>query len=151
MKSLAIFLFAGLSFIACGCRSPVAGHAADSSRIEVQMVVLARLIANADQDASLVRFVDLRPTSLDTLRTMCGTRFVVYGVDAMDESSGVLRMRGTGREGVHLVADGISIHGRDARASGFYSHVGSFASFAYRLHFDEGRWMIVTCEFVLAS
>jgi hypothetical protein len=101
--------------------------------------------------ASRVRFVNLTPPDLERLRTTCGSRFEIFGADEAEESAGVLRLRGTSREGVHLSSSVAKIHGLEAEASGSYVHPHSFSLFVYKLRFQDGRWSIISCEFSMAS
>jgi hypothetical protein len=151
MRPFTFSLFAALTIVLCACSAPQGRPASDSARGEIQIVVLADLVANADQNALLVRFVKLTPSDLDRLRTSCGSRFEIFSADKAEESADVLRLRGTNREGVHLSSSVIKIHGEEAEASGSYVHPHSFSSFIYKLHFDGEAWKIVSCEFSMAS
>jgi len=151
VRSFAFCSLAILAVLFCACRAPVSRHSDDSAQKEIEIVVLAHLVVNADRSASLVRFVDLTPTDLERLRATCGSRFEIVSVDKADRSGGILHLKDSSREGVHLEAGITKIHGRDAEASGSYLHVGSFASFTYKLHYDDDGWKIVSCEFRMAS
>jgi hypothetical protein len=151
IRSFTLFVFGALAILSCGCRAPVNDHADGSARKRIELAVLGHLVANADQTASLVRFVDLAPADLEKFRTTCGDRFEIFNTDMADRGGGILHLKDSSREGVHLVATVTEIRGRDAEAFGVYMHVGGFASFAYKLRYDEGGWKIVSCEFRAAS
>jgi hypothetical protein len=152
MGSFALPFLSLIAVLLCACRAPMSRHADDSARKDVEMVVLADLVANADKDASLVRFVDLTPTDLERLRATCGSRFEIFGMDKADRSGGILHLKNSSREGVHLEAEITKIYERDAEVWGSYVHLGGFfSSFTYKLHCGDGRWTIVSCEFRLAS
>jgi hypothetical protein len=151
MKSFTLSLFAVFGVLFCACRAPVSRQTGNLARKEIQMVVLAHLVTNADQNASFVRFIDLTPTDLDKLRTTCGSQFEILSADKADRNGRILRLKDSSREGVHLEAVVTRIRGCDAEASGSYLHLDGFASFIYKLHCGDDGWKIVSCEFRMAS
>jgi hypothetical protein len=151
MRTSAFSFFALLAVLFCACRAPMSRHADDSTRKEIQIVVLAHLVANADHNASRVRFVDLTQPDLERLRNSCGSRFEIFSTGMADRSGGVLHLKNSSREGVHLSAAITKIRGHDAEASGSYVHPHSFSSFVYKLRFQDDRWSIISCEFSMAS
>jgi hypothetical protein len=109
------------------------------------------MVAEADKTGELVRFVDLRQPEIEKLRELCGPRFQIRSANDSESSTGVLRLKGTNQEGVHVTTEITRIRGRESEARGTYLHVGSFAFFRYQLKFTEGAWHVSSCEFEGAS
>ena len=151
MRLLTLSFVAASVLLNCGCRSPLGHHFGDSTRRQIEMVVLAHMVANGDQNASLIRFVELTPTDLERLRNSCGSRFEIFSTAKAVRSGRVLYLEDTNREGMRLSTAITKIRGHDAEARGSYLHLDGFADFIYKLHYDEGGWRIVSCEFYCAS
>lgn len=145
-----VFVMVG-TLLLCGCRTTHTETHVGERQIEITLPILAHMVAEADKSGALVRFVDLRSPEIDRLQELCGPRFQIRPVNESDSSTGTLRLKSSGQEGVHLVVGVTRVRGREAEASGAYVHVGSFASFRYKLRYTGGAWSISSCEFYAAS
>jgi predicted small secreted protein len=152
MKTVTSILVIVAAVLAGGCNTPPGvGKDTGAQQIAVMLPVLAHMVAEADKTGDLVRFVDLRSPEIERLKDLCGPRFQIHRADESERSTGILRLKGSNREGVHLVAEVMRVRGRGAEVSGAYVHVGSFASFRFKLRYTDGAWRISSCEFYGAS
>lgn len=151
-KTLASVMVILPVILACGCHAPPAIEKnANTEQMSVMLPVLAHMVEGADKTGALVRFVDLRSPEIERLKELCGPRFQIYSADECESTAGILRLKGSNLEGVHLVVEVTRLRGGMAQASGTFVHVGSFAIFRYSLRQTDGAWRISSCEFCAAS
>jgi hypothetical protein len=93
MKSLISGLAVAVTLAAWGCHVPLHDQiTASSDRTAIALPVIVHMVVHADEDAALVRFVDLHSPDLEQVRKLCGPRFRILPIDEAESSSGVLRV-----------------------------------------------------------
>jgi hypothetical protein len=146
-------IIAGAALLSFLQGDAIAAKSPTPDSTEIQVSILTYMVTNKPTDTSLVYFVELRPDSLEVLKKQCGSAFHIHGTNQLQRSSNGFVLRGTSAPGVLLYLRPVEVHGDTAQARGVY-HYGTpigMSDSRYKLRRKNGKWHVISCEFVCAS